>query len=47
MFGGKPGTFENASSEDELTMKKKIGMNSEGMSASSGRHICLMLRIDR
>jgi hypothetical protein len=46
MFG-KPGTFANADSVIEFTAKKKMGMNSDGISAIAGRQICLILRIDR
>jgi hypothetical protein len=46
-LAGNPGTRANELSDAELTKKKKIGMNKEGISASSGRQICLMLRIER
>jgi hypothetical protein len=36
-----------AESAWELTAKKNIGMNMEGISAKIGRQICLMFRMDR
>ena len=46
-FQAHPGTFANTASDGELTAKKKIGMNSEGISSKRGRQICLMLRMER